>query len=103
MSRQLQLSEVIRQLREELSKAIHEGADEDLRFELASVELELAVTIEITGEASGKVRFMVLDGGASAKRSSGTTQQIRLVLDPHRVTAPNERVSIAGKTISGER
>ncbi|MEV7969281.1 trypco2 family protein [Sphaerisporangium sp. NPDC088356] len=103
MERNIGLAEFIQQLRQELNKAILASSNEDLKFDLGPVGLELSITAERSVDASGKVSFMVIDAGMEGKRSAATTQLIKLVLDPRRESAPNERVSISGTDVSGER
>ena len=76
------LSVVIAQLRRELSAAIKAGAGEDLRFRLKPVEVELkvAITQEIAGEAG--VKFWVVNAGGSASRTHEITHTVKLTLDP---------------------
>jgi hypothetical protein len=76
------LANAIRSLRRELVAAVQEGQDEDVRFALGPIELELQV--EITREAGGdaKIGFWVISFGGSAGRSSGTSHTVRLSLSP---------------------
>jgi len=57
---------VIRDLRDELERAIAAGEGEQLRFELGPIELEATVAVERSDGASGKVRFWVAEGGLHA-------------------------------------
>lgn len=78
----IELSRVIRELRAELYEAAEAGKDEELRFEMGPVELE--VTVAITNEAStgGKVRFWVAEADGSAKHGDVTTQRLKISLQP---------------------
>jgi Trypsin-co-occurring domain 2 len=78
---QVELAQVIGQLRRELSAAMRDGEGEDLRFELGPVELELTVAVSKETGPNAKVRFWVVELGADAKVAS---QRITLTLDPHR-------------------
>jgi hypothetical protein len=81
----VELAELIDQLRTELSVAMRAGAGADLRFEIGPVDLE--VTVAVTKEATpgAKVKFWVVELGTDAKLGSGTTQRIKLTLDPRRI------------------
>jgi Trypsin-co-occurring domain 2 len=72
------LTEAIGALRQELLAAMGEGKDAAMRFRLAPVELSMQVAV--TKEANGKVGWHVLGLGASY--SSGTTQTLKLLLEP---------------------
>lgn len=99
----VELSAVIAELRAELSAAIRGGEDEDLRFELGPVELELAVVVGRDAGPSAKLRFWVVEAGADARVSAQSTQRIKLVLDPRRAGAPDVPPLIAGREVPGER
>jgi hypothetical protein len=103
MSRDVELAEVIQHLRQELTRAMQQSEGEDLRFQLGPVELAVDVVVERSGDASGGVRFWVVDAHADGRLASSLTQRIRLVLDPRRTDRPGERVVIAGAEVSGER
>ncbi|RZL79668.1 MAG: hypothetical protein EOP32_18855 [Rhodococcus sp. (in: high G+C Gram-positive bacteria)] len=96
----MELAQVISQLREELDTARRAGQDEDLRFELGPVELELTVAVDQQAGPDAKVRFWVIELGASGKVASNATQRIKLLLDPRDKSG---RPMIAGKERPGER
>ena len=98
----IELAELIGQLRSELTVAMTAGEGEDLRFELGPVELELTVEVKKEGGGGGKVRFWVVELGADAKAASGTTQKIKLKLDPHRAGQRGVRPDISGAEEPGE-
>jgi hypothetical protein len=60
----LALSEVIAQLRAELAEAMRAGENEQLRFELGPVEVELTVGVEKEAKPGAKAKFWV----SSARR-----------------------------------
>lgn len=78
----IELSSVIRDLRDELERAIVAGAGETLRFELGPVELEVAVAVERSDGGGGKVRFWVIEAGGERTKDTTATQRIKLVLTP---------------------
>ena len=100
MADQVELAQVISQLRQELSAAMREGEGEDLRFELGPVELTVAVSKEAGPNA--KVRFWVVELGADAMVASQATQRITLTLDPRRRGVAGKPV-ISGSEQAGER
>ena len=79
---QIPLAEAIRALRRELVEAVREGEDEELRFALGDIDLELQV--EVSKEAGGEagIAFWLVTIGGKASRTSGTTHTIRLSLSP---------------------
>ena len=98
----VELAELIGQLRAELTKAMHSGRDEELRFEVGPVELELTVAVQRDGTAGAKVRFWVVELGSEATASSASTQRIKLTLDPRRAGQPERRPTISGSESVGE-
>lgn len=102
MSTKIELAELIAALRLELSVASEEGEGELIRFRPGPVELEL--TLEVTREAGpeAKIRFWVLEGGVSAKRSDVVTQRLKLVLDPVRGDLAPGTPWVSGPSMPGE-
>ncbi|MGW7529992.1 trypco2 family protein [Streptomyces sp. NPDC054783] len=100
----VELSDVIKQLRQELKEAVSAGDGQDLRFELGPVELELTVAIEKAASTGAKVRFWVVDANMDGKVAAISTQRIHLTLEPRQITASGQqRVMVTGATVPGER
>jgi NTP-dependent ternary system trypsin peptidase co-occuring protein len=100
----VELAVVVSRLRSELTSAMAAGQAEDLRFELGPVELELTVGVDREAGPSGKVKFWVLELGADAKRTSKTTQRIKLLLQPRLAgQAADHQPLIDGDRKPGER
>jgi Trypsin-co-occurring domain 2 len=97
----IELAELIRDLRSELSRARAEGAGEDLRFEVGPVQLELNVVVSREAAPGARVRFWVVEAGADVKLSSSTAQKINLTLTPQ-VTGGG-RALVAGDAAATER
>lgn len=97
----IELSEMIENLRSELSKARDAGMGEGLRFEVDAVELELAVGVSRDAGGSGGVRFWVIELGAEAHASSQTTQRMTLTLRP--VLPGGGPALVGGESVPGER
>ncbi|MEV0318825.1 trypco2 family protein [Streptomyces sp. NPDC050658] len=98
----IELAEMIAQLRGELAAAMTAAEHEELRFELSAVELEAEFAVERTGGADGRIRFWVVEAGASGQRTKSTTHRVTLTLDP-RVRGTGERPYVAGDTTPRER
>ena len=103
MEGSVELAVLIKQLRLELTEAMRAGADEDLRFELGPVEVELSVAMERSGGPNAKVRFWVVEVGGDARVSSASTQRIKLILDPRDTRQPDRKPMIAGRSVPNER
>ena len=82
----VELSAAVRAIRRELLAAAQEGADEPVRFEVGPIEMEF--TVELTAEAgvNGGVRAWVLNAGAEAKASRGSTHRVCFTLTPKDAT-----------------
>jgi hypothetical protein len=98
----VELAELIGQLRSELTEAMHAGADEELRFELGPVELELTVAVTKEVKPGAKVKFWVVELGADSTVGSATTQKIKLTLDPRR-KGETGKLQISGDEEADER
>ncbi len=83
------LADLIGALRQELNKAISEGTDEHLQFELGPVELELQVEVSRAAKGTAGVQFWVLALGASGSRTATHAHTVRLTLNP--LAAPDGR------------
>lgn len=97
----IELASVIRDLRDELERAIAAGEGEQLRFELGPIELEATVAVERSDGASGKLRFWVVEAGADRKKDSATTQRIKLTLAP-KLAGTRRPPRVAGVPEPGE-
>jgi Trypsin-co-occurring domain 2 len=90
------LAEVIKALRQELTDAITAGADEDLRFALGPIDLEIQLEVSRSAEANAGVRFWVISVGGSGERASRSTHTLRLQLTP-RPAGSNESVLLGAE------
>lgn len=98
----IELASVIRDLREELERAIAVADGEVLRFELGPIELEVSVALERTGHAEAKVRFWVVEFGADAAVDATSTQRIKLALQPT-LTGSNNLPLVSGLANADEQ
>jgi Trypsin-co-occurring domain 2 len=99
---QVELAQVIGQLRRELSAVMRVSEGEDLRFELGQVESELTVAVSKEAGPNAKVRFCVIELGADGKVASQATQRITLTLDRRRRGVAGKPL-ISGSEQAGER
>ncbi len=76
------LSGAIRALRRELVESVREGKDQEVKFALGAIELELQVQVESTGGGEAGIKFWVVSLGGKGERTSGRTQTLRISLTP---------------------
>ncbi|EST25509.1 trypco2 family protein [Streptomyces roseochromogenus] len=102
----IELSDMIRELRGQLTTALADGDGQLVRFELGPVEVEATVAVTREAGADAKVRLWVVDAGANGKYSHAQTQRIKVTLTPKAVPADGSPVRpflIAGGEVDGER
>ncbi len=78
----IELAEMIGKLRGELQKAQTQGQDEDLKFRIGDIEVELQIGVTREAGAKGGVKFWVYNAEAEGKLASETVQKLRLKLKP---------------------
>lgn len=78
----LQLAQVIKQLRSELTTAAKDGDGEDIRFTVEDIELELDITVEQQAEGGVAAKFYVLTSSFKGSTKDAMTQKIKLKLRP---------------------
>ena len=76
------LKDAIEVLRQELSESILAFQDENLRFEVGQITVELQVTVERKGEGNAGIKFWVLELGAKGSRGTTETHKITIPLKP---------------------
>lgn len=76
------LTDVIDQLRSELSEAVTKAQGEDLQFKVNEIELELKTVIEEGRSGDGGFNFSVLKFGGGFNDKNVSTQTIKLKLEP---------------------
>jgi hypothetical protein len=99
----VELADVIAQLRNELGRAMADGAGNGLRFQAESLELELTVGVERSREPGVKVRFWVFDAQGTARSAHAATQRLTLTLKPVHGDAPDSPALISGAELPDER
>lgn len=79
---EIALADWIKRLRQELEDATKDGQGSDVRFRVGPVELELEIVTSVEAGGKGGLKLWVADLEASATRTSGSTQRLKLVLQP---------------------
>ncbi|GGV44694.1 hypothetical protein GCM10010277_35350 [Streptomyces longisporoflavus] len=107
----IELADMIAQLRGELAAAMAAAQDAEdaggpggaaLRFELGPVQLEAEFAVQRSDSADGKIRFWVVEAGASGQRATSTTHRVTLSLEP-RVRGSDRRPQVSGDQAENER
>ena len=89
--KEIGLVEAIEAVRAELTRAVAESADQDIQFPVDKVDLEFHVGVTRSADASGGIRFWVIELGGRASHESESVQTVKVSLG-----APVDR---QGKTI----
>ncbi|MEV5069573.1 hypothetical protein MRBLMI12_001149 [Microbacterium sp. LMI12-1-1.1] len=76
------LADAIGELRRELAEAVTKAQDEEIRFEVGEVSIELSVVVERELGASGGVKFWVVNAGANASSTRSATVALTVPLTP---------------------
>ncbi|MFI6482488.1 trypco2 family protein [Nonomuraea sp. NPDC050663] len=77
-----ELSDVITELRAEISRAMRSAADHDLQFEVGPIELEVTVAVTDGKKGDGKLKLWVVETGGELSKSQATTHRVLLTLTP---------------------
>ncbi|MFJ8081344.1 trypco2 family protein [Streptomyces sp. NPDC096205] len=102
----IELADMIRELRHQLTTALADGEGEAVRFELGPVEVEATVAVSREGGADAKVRLWVVDATANGRYANGHTQRVTVTLTPKAVPAGGgaaRTVLISGGEVDDER
>jgi hypothetical protein len=78
----IELSEMIVELRRELLKAQQQGENEDLKFRIEDIDIELQIATTKEAGAEGGVQFWVYNAKAQGKLASQAVHTLRLKLKP---------------------
>jgi Trypsin-co-occurring domain 2 len=76
------LADAIGAIRQQLKQAMDEGREEELRFGLGAVELELQMQVSGERGVDGGVKVWVVSLGGRASHSTAETHTVRLTLHP---------------------
>lgn len=77
-----QLSDIIVNLREEILLAQEKARDQDLKFCVQGIEVELQVGVTAKAAAKGGVKFWVYSAEAGGEVAKQTIQKVKLTLKP---------------------
>ena len=78
------LAETIEALRAELAEAEKKGQGDDVRFRVGPISLEFHVGVQREGGVEGKLRFWVVELGATGRYTTESIQKISVTLNPVR-------------------
>ena len=95
MNQELELKNVVRNLRKDLQALDEEGQGKDLKFKVEAIDLELKVAAKQTDGVDGGIKFYVFNLGASDKAESEQALTIKLKLVPETAVGGTLKVSRA--------
>jgi hypothetical protein len=75
------LVETIDALRSELAAAVKKAQGQEIQFPVGSIQLEFQVGVTWDAEATGGVKFWVLELGASGSYANESVQKVTLNLE----------------------
>ena len=78
----IELSDLLRTVRLQISDAMKEADGRSLQFELEKVELELKVEVQKKGTASTDIKFLVVSLGAKGEYTSSTSHTFKFTMKP---------------------
>lgn len=96
MENKLKLSDMLRALRGELQTAQDEAEQDNLKFLLEDIEVEVQFTTSTKDTAKGGVKFWVVNAEAGAETAAQTVHKVKLKMKPE--AAGGGDVKISGKT-----
>ena len=96
----IELAEAVTALREQLQQTMDRGKDEDLRFELENITLEMSFTAGRKATAKGGVKFWVYNAEAGGELADQRVHKLTLEMKPvHRDGGDN---LLSGKVFNPE-
>ncbi len=102
-SKELQLTELIREVKQQIIEASRQAAasGEDPLLKLKDVDLEINYTVKVSGTTSGKAEFYVLTADNSSQTDLQTAQ--RIVLHLGAIENFENKIIPADKPIEGDQ
>lgn len=82
----MQLADAVEAVRAGLMEGAVRGAGADVRFEVGEIHMEFAVQLQRTRTGRGGVKAWIVEAGAEAARTSGSTHTVSLTLHPKSAT-----------------
>lgn len=76
----IRLSDAIDNLREELKFTQEKGKNQNIQFNVGSIEVELEVIAEEETGGSGKVNWWILGGSVDSKTKDASKHKLKLTL-----------------------
>ncbi|MFD5780028.1 trypco2 family protein [Streptomyces sp. NPDC126933] len=76
----IELADLLASLRSEIDRARLDADDQEVRFRINSIDLELQVAVERSAEAQAGVRFWVVSLGGKGGVKTGETHVVKLSL-----------------------
>ncbi|CUW27869.1 trypco2 family protein [Streptomyces reticuli] len=95
----IELADLFASLRSEIEAARAQAKDEDARFRIESVDLELHVAVEKTKQAEGGVKFWVLSGGLRRVQEHGDAHYVLKKLLVRDDLTPAEQRAVVRTTL----
>lgn len=90
------LSDAIKDLRAELTRALEAGHEEVLKFDVGSLELELQLGYTAGSGVNAGAKWWVLSAGAETTREQVHTHTLKIALSPR---LGDESLRIAGRSL----
>lgn len=78
----IELTDAVAALRDELLEAAARGADQNIAFQVGPVEMEFAVELRADGKGRFGFKAWVVSADVEAGVSRGRTQRVKLTLTP---------------------
>jgi Trypsin-co-occurring domain 2 len=88
------VADAIELLRDELEAALEKGAGRSVQFGVSDVTLTVNVVAGKSKDATGKIRWWVIEAGGSGTWSREVTQTLVLTLHPERVKPDGTRIPL---------
>lgn len=92
---EITLHQLVTSLRRELQRAADEGREENLRFAVDSIEVELELGVKVDASVSGGVKFLVFELGTDAGRERYGRHKCKLEMTP---TRDGRRLEVGDET-----
>lgn len=101
----IRLSDAIENLREELKRSKNNGQNQDLKFNVNSVEIELEVVAEEEAGSSAKVNWYIFGGSTSSKDKEVSKHKLKInlqVTEFNPNTNSQECLQVSGRSNGGQ-
>lgn len=99
MEHAIALTEVVEQLRGDLTKLVENAEGKGLTFTVEGIELELKCAVSTDVAGRGGVKLWVVEFGASEAHKTEFVQTVKLKLKPNAPSGGDVRVSASGGAV----